>query len=165
MQVLFVCTANVCRSPSAERIAASLLGSNGVSTASAGTRARRGAAMTPLAEAALAEIGLDGSAHRAMLVDAAMARDADLLLTMTSEHRDAVLRMAPAGLNRTYTLLEAAALAQITGRGPTAWPAARSSVPATALDVADPTGGGLEEHRGMIRLVQGAVVRIAATLH
>ena len=44
-----------------------------------------------------------------------IASDADLVLTMTKAHRDAVLELAPRQLPRTFTLSEAARLASECG--------------------------------------------------
>lgn len=119
--VLLVCTGNVCRSPAAERVLAARLTGTGVRVVSAGTRAVVGAPasepMGPLVEAAGGT--LDGFVARqltAELVDAA-----DLVLTMTREHRSAVSVLSPAAVRRTTTLREAAHLLRAAGRVPGGW--------------------------------------------
>ena len=106
MHILFVCTGNICRSPSAERLAAG----PGLRTSSAGTRAVIGYPMHPEAARVLTALGGDPAGFVARQLNAKIAADADLILTMTREHRDAVLEMAPRQLRRTFTLPEAALL-------------------------------------------------------
>lgn len=59
----------------------------------------------------LNELGGDASDFAARQLTPKIASNADLVLTMTVAHRDAVLELAPRQLNRTFTLREAAGLA------------------------------------------------------
>ncbi|WP_071542372.1 low molecular weight protein arginine phosphatase [Neomoorella thermoacetica] len=106
--ILFVCTGNTCRSSMAAAIAAKLAKERGldVTISSAGLAAREGDPATPEAVQALAEMGLDLSSHRARQLTAATVRDADLILTMTAEHRERILRDYPEARGKTYTLKE-----------------------------------------------------------
>ena len=63
-------------------------------------------------EAALILEGLGGDASNfaARQLTSRIASEADLVLTMTRPHRDAVLELAPRLLRRTFTLTEAARL-------------------------------------------------------
>jgi protein-tyrosine phosphatase len=118
MQVLFVCTGNLCRSPVAERLAAAwardhLAGSpelDAVEVSSAGTGATAGQAMDPSSARALQRLGGDPEGFISRSLTADLANGADLVLTMTRDHRRDVLELAPRGLRRTFTLAEAAAL-------------------------------------------------------
>jgi protein-tyrosine phosphatase len=116
MRLLFVCTGNLCRSPVAERLASAWLAQSSVSRGehievlSAGTHAPVGEPMDRHSAAALARLGGDASGHRARILTPELAAGADLVLTMTRRHRRAVLELAPRGLRRTFTLLEAAQL-------------------------------------------------------
>lgn len=113
LHVLFVCTGNICRSPTAERLAAALgaeLGIPDFTASSAGTRAVIGYPMHPDAARVLADLGGDPSDFAARQLTAKIASGADLVLTMAREHRDAVLEQAPRQLHRTFTLNEAARL-------------------------------------------------------
>lgn len=58
----------------------------------------------------LAKLGGDASQFGARQLTPRVASDADLVLTMTMAHRDAVLERAPHRLHRTFTLSEAALL-------------------------------------------------------
>ena len=57
------------------------------------------------------KLGGDASSFSARQLTPRIASEADLILTMTRAHRDAVLEFAPHRLHRTFTLSEAARLA------------------------------------------------------
>lgn len=110
MNVLFVCTGNVCRSPTAERLLlahAERLGVSNVRSESAGVRAMVGYGMEATAREVLRGRGGDPSQFRARQLTPALSTAADLVLTMTTRHRDRVLSEAPRAMRRTFTLLEA----------------------------------------------------------
>ncbi|WP_328848063.1 low molecular weight phosphatase family protein [Mycolicibacterium austroafricanum] len=113
LHVLFVCTGNVCRSPTAERLAAAYarsLNIVGFRASSAGTRAVIGHPIHPDAASVLESLGGDASDFSARQLTAKIISGADLTLTMTAAHRDAVLEAAPHKLNCTFTLGEASRL-------------------------------------------------------
>lgn len=111
LRALFVCTGNVCRSPSAELLFLALADPAAAVTAhSAGTHALVGAPIDGPTAAALARVGLDASAHRAVQFTPPMARSADLVLTATREHRDHVITAVPSVHRRTFTMKEFARL-------------------------------------------------------
>lgn len=113
MHVLFVCTGNICRSPTAERLAVAFsdrLHIPGFTASSAGTRAVIGHAIHREAAPVLERLGGDSSAFVARQLNPRIASNADLVLTMTKAHRDSVLELAPHRLNRTFNLGEAASL-------------------------------------------------------
>jgi protein-tyrosine phosphatase len=114
LHLLFVCTGNVCRSPTAERLAIAYGAQSqfeDFTASSAGTRALIGHAIQCYAARVLEKLGGDTSNFAARQLTPAIAADADLVLTMTRAHRDDVLRLAPKQLHRTFTLWEAARLA------------------------------------------------------
>lgn len=145
MQLLFVCTGNICRSPIAERLSAAWSARTDtadIAASSAGTRAVVGSPMEPKAAQVLSDLGGSPAGFVARQINPVVASSADLVLTMTEEHRDAVLKISPRQLKRTFTLLEAAHIARAIGRGTIAeLSAARGSVgrPENA-DVPDPIG-------------------------
>ncbi len=106
MHILFVCTGNICRSPTAERLAAAW----GLDASSAGIHAMIGHPMHPEAARTLAELGGDPAGFTARQLNAKIAGAADLIVAMAREHRDAVLEIAPRQLKRTFTLTEISAL-------------------------------------------------------
>jgi protein-tyrosine phosphatase len=107
-KVLFVCRANVCRSPMAEAIldARAQDGRLPLRAASAGVAALAGEEMAPNSRAALEEVGIHAGGHRARQVDEAMLAEADLVLAM-SPRQVATLRQRFGGPpGRIYTLPE-----------------------------------------------------------
>ncbi|WP_305092737.1 low molecular weight protein-tyrosine-phosphatase [Prescottella sp. R16] len=169
MKLLFVCTGNICRSPTAERLAdawATRHGGTGLDVSSAGTRAVVGYGMEPTAARVLSSLGGDPTGFVARQLTPVMANDADLVVTMTEAHRDAVLRRAPRGLKRTFTLLEAAHLASTIGRGTVADLAAvRGSVPRPRLlDVPDPIGCDADVFTEVGDLIDTAVTALLTGL-
>ena len=113
LHILFVCTGNICRSPTAERLAAAHASAQKIpdfAASSAGTRAVIGHPVHSTAGEVLAGLGGDPSHFAARQLSARVASVADLVLTMTRGHRDAVLELAPHKLHRTFTLAEASIL-------------------------------------------------------
>ena len=97
MRILFVCTGNTCRSPMAQAMASALLGDK-FSVISAGLMAQESAAASSHAIAAMHERQLDLKAHRSQPVTETLLAEADLILTMTSSHKAALLQAAPGKL-------------------------------------------------------------------
>lgn len=115
-RVLFVCTANICRSPMAEGLVreavrrSSRPDADEVVGESAGVAAREGAPMEPRAVTALRDAGGDPGGFRARALRPAMVLDADLVLTASRDHRAEVLAQEPSAMGRTFTMLEFARL-------------------------------------------------------
>jgi protein-tyrosine phosphatase len=144
-RVLFVCTANICRSPMAERLFwARLPGGTEIETSSAGTRALRGHPMDRPSANVLQELGGDPSGHAATQLTGALVDHADLILTATSQHRAEILREVPAAMRRTFTLREFARLSE-AARPDLAGPLAdRVSVVGAQRGLAGSAGSGDE---------------------
>jgi protein-tyrosine phosphatase len=87
-KVLFVCTANICRSPMAAAMFNALAEDGDLSfrAQSAGTAALEGKPMAENSLAALEEAGIYPEPHRARPVSEAMIEEAELVLAMTSKH-------------------------------------------------------------------------------
>jgi len=97
--LLFVCTGNTCRSPTAEGIARSRLRERGwshVAVSSAGVAAAVGAPATPEARQVAAAHGVDLSDHRARQLSRERVEWADLILAMSESHLDAVIQLGGA---------------------------------------------------------------------
>ena len=107
-KILFVCTANICRSPMAAGIFNALAEQKGLeaSAESAGVAALVSEPVDPHAHQVTQELGLDLGDHRARQVDLDMVREADLVLTMSSRHRDTLRRDFDGYSDRVYTLPE-----------------------------------------------------------
>ena len=87
-KILFVCTANVCRSPMAEAMFNALAEDRGFDSRaeSAGVRALKDEPITPNASAALEEAGIYAGGHRARQVSETMLKEVDLVLAMEPRH-------------------------------------------------------------------------------
>jgi low molecular weight protein-tyrosine phosphatase len=99
ISVLFVCTGNICRSPTAEAIFRKLVADAGMSEAiaadSAGTHGYHvGEPPDPRAQGAAAERGYDLSGLRARRVERADFRTFDLIVAMDRGHFTALSRQA-----------------------------------------------------------------------
>ena len=145
MQILFVCTGNICRSPTAERLAGAFGAERhmqGFTAASAGSRAVIGHPIHPDAATVLDGLGGDSSNFAARQLTAKIASTPDLIITMTRAHRDAVLELAPHRLRRTFTLSEASRLISEHGAETVADLASRRSLLTAdeTLDIPDPIG-------------------------
>lgn len=149
MHVLFVCTGNICRSPTAERLTAAHAeeyGFPGFTASSAGTRAVIGHPIHPDAAQVLEGLGGDAAGFAARQLTTRIASEADLILTMTWAHRDAVLEIAPRMLRRTFVLSEATLIAQEQdARTVEDLATLRPHIDAGEIrDVLDPIGQGIE---------------------
>ncbi|QRN85003.1 low molecular weight protein arginine phosphatase [Clostridia bacterium] len=88
MKILFVCTGNTCRSPMAEALGMQ----RGEHTcSSAGIYAQPGSRASLLATQICHEHNLSLKEHRARLLNRELLDQAQLVLTMTSQHKDWIL--------------------------------------------------------------------------
>jgi protein-tyrosine phosphatase len=108
--ILVVCTGNICRSPIAEGILKAefrrRLGERGPEVISAGTAGWEGSRAMPESVDAAAERGADISDHVAHRLGSTDVERADLIVGMSPEHRDDVIRLAPGAAAKTFTLKE-----------------------------------------------------------
>ena len=106
VRVLFVCRANVCRSPMAEAIFNAVAEDGGLPyrAASAGVAALVDEDMAPNARAALEEVGIYAGGHRARQAGEAMMGDADLVLAMSPRQVAALRQRFGAPPDRVHAL-------------------------------------------------------------
>lgn len=115
MIILLVCTGNTCRSPMAEvlmrQMVAEKLGCSpdeldqqDVLIASAGIAAAPGSGPSQEAVAVMQDRDLNLANHASQPLTEKLVRHADVILTMTNGHRQAILRRWPEAASRTHTL-------------------------------------------------------------
>ena len=132
MNILLLCTGNICRSPMAEGLLRQSLPVHELF--SAGICAQEGAPADPLAVELMWQLGVDISAHRARQLSSWMMREADLVLTMERAQQHFVQRRFPSVAAKVERLGGAA--------GP---------------DIPDPYGQGLPAFQQALRLIRDAV--------
>ena len=149
LKVLFVCTANICRSPFMELTARSLVGdSTALQVSSAGTHGWHAKPMDTTMARTLAE-GIEPGEFRSRAVTRELLEEADLVLTAEAAHRSYILEDHPGLFRKVFTLGQAAeAISRLEpGLSPTEvvarLGAARGNAD-PALDVPDPYRRGPE---------------------
>ena len=96
-RVIFVCSGNICRSPMAAGLSASMLAESGARPMiiSMGTLNLVGRSADRHAVAAMKEIGIDISRHRSQGLNPMMLKMADVVFVMEPRHTQAIRRVAP----------------------------------------------------------------------
>lgn len=140
--VLFVCTANMCRSPMAMILFQKRLQDADVASEwqveSAGTWARDGEPAASGSRLAVEQFGLDLSAHLSRSVSLELLREFDLILTMTKSQQEALQVEFREVKDRVHMLTAMAGI---------------------AYDVPDPIGGRLSEFRESAGEIDGLLKR------
>lgn len=179
-RVLVVCTANLCRSPIAETLLRKAVEDRWAESAephwtirSAGSRARSGEPMHPLALAVIEEREVPAPEFRSQPLTAALVAEADLILTAERKHRAAVVTAVPSAVRRTFTLRQMARVASAMDLMPSPGTASergayllKASVAARAQlqpvsaeldDLADPVGHGIGTFRHCAATIDDAI--------
>ncbi|RPI81174.1 MAG: low molecular weight protein arginine phosphatase [Chloroflexi bacterium] len=136
--ILFVCTANICRSPIASALFRATI-SKEVDASdwvidSAGTWAVEGKPAAEYSQAVVKALGQDLSTHRSKSITMEMLRSYDLVLVMEAFHKEALAAEFPEYKGKIFQLSE------LTGR---------------KFDVRDPYGSELEDYRDTAKLING----------
>jgi len=111
LRILFVCHANMCRSPMAERVARHCLATADVVLSSAGTHARDGLPMHPFAAEALTAVHVDHSGFASRRLTAVQLAGSDIVLAGSRTERASCARLAPAAIGRMFTIRQFSRLA------------------------------------------------------
>lgn len=172
MKVLFVCTANICRSAYAEVVARQLVGPGStLEFRSAGTRGNDGDPMEPgmAAEAVLRGASTDD--FRSSRLTMAMVDSADLVLTAEAAHRRRILEERPLAMRTAFSLgqfvrgLQAAeATDPATGVPLLERVRAKAATARADEDVADPYGRGPAAARTAAAELEQLLRRVLPTL-
>lgn len=160
-KVLFVCTANICRSAYAD-VVARAAGMPGVEFASAGTSALVGEGIDPPMAAHVAQG--DPAAHRARQLTRELVADADLILAMSSRHRRWILDEWPEMGRKAFVIGHVARESATLPDGVTLeglvdhlW---RNRTTAPGDDVADPYARGPEAAAAAADAIDGHLAPI-----
>ena len=142
-RILFVCTGNTCRSPMAEAILKSKK-IDGLEVKSAGIYAATGSEASAHARKVLEVHQIDHN-HSSNMLNIDSVRWADLILTMTISHKNAILQQYPDAAAKVFTLKE------FTGEN-------------YDVDVVDPFGGNLaiyqETYQELEKLITKAIEKL-----
>jgi protein-tyrosine phosphatase len=170
--VLFVCTGNICRSPTAEALARRELDRHPgvpIRVSSAGSHALEGNPAASRSILAAASRGASLERHFARELTRRRVRAADLILCMAAEHRPFVLSYDRGAADRTFLLASFARVAEEWG-----WLAA-SPAGLVALaaehaterdgdDIDDPLGQSAEAYAACAERLDGLVTTVIAAL-
>ncbi len=168
-QVLFVCTANICRSPAAEAIARQYFGESSFGYRSAGFL-EVGRPIEPDMAKALGKIDVAVGPHRSSVVDDRLLAESDLVLTMEARHIQNIVMEHEGVFDRIVPLKEAAELidrgahgldgllAAMQGREPIRYLERR-------WDVEDPYKRGRRHYRKSAVEIAALVDKVVGALH
>lgn len=167
LRVVFVCTANLARSAYAHVRASAAVPDGRVEFASGGVLAVPDRPMDPPMADELRRRGIDPSTFRSRRADRALMADADLVLTMTAQHREMVLRNLPAALRSVFTVGQFTTILEATdhnGADLLAWAGQHRPRASADADVADPYGQGQQAAQRTADLLDAFVTMLVPRL-
>lgn len=109
MNIMFVCTGNICRSAMAHWLLLKKLNElkkEDIKVYSCGVHAENGETSPSEAINVMKQYGVDLTYHRAINIRNSNIREMDLILCATSSHKNSVLSIYPEIEGRVYTLKE-----------------------------------------------------------
>lgn len=145
--VLFICTGNTCRSPMAEALLNHLKDSDTISVKSAGVYAIDGSDASSHTIEALREKGITCQ-HQSSSLSGDLVEWATIILTMTNNHKQAVIDQYPHAGRKTYTLSEYV-----------------SDFEEEKRDITDPFGGPLSLYRQTLTDLESLIVKLKDKLN
>lgn len=187
-RILFVCTGNTCRSPMAQGILQTIASEEGlqVDIRSAGVFASEGTPISSYAEMILKERGYNETLRSSRVTDELMEW-ADLILTMTMQHKQHVTMQYPESIEKVFTLKEYVQLVlksdaeqkdrekiiselqikkalgeQLTKEQQRQWEELQDNAP--DYDIADPFGGSEEDYRQSAHEIEHALYKLVQKL-
>jgi protein-tyrosine phosphatase len=170
--VLFVCTGNICRSPTAEALARRELERHPgvpIQVSSAGSHALEGNPAASRSMLAASTRGASLERHFARELTRRRVRAADLILCMAAEHRPFVLSYDRAAAGRTFLLASFARVVDQWGWLATS-PAGLVALAAEHVteqdddDIDDPLGQSAEAYAACAERLDGLVTTVIAAL-
>ncbi|HEX4777894.1 MAG TPA: protein-tyrosine-phosphatase [Acidimicrobiia bacterium] len=177
IDVLVICTGNICRSPMGEALLRHHLETRGVAARvhSAGTMRWNGPA-TDEAVDALRDYGLDLSPHRSRSLTPGLVDATDLVLGMTRTHVDFVTTRCPDAAGKTFMVRELARLGRVVGPRAAGEPVAAWLARVATLrepgrpvghpqdEIDDPVGEPVEVYRRTAALLDASLTTVAELL-
>ena len=148
VQILFVCTGNICRSPMGAGLLKAKLDpdlAKKVHIVSAGTYAMNGLPASSNAQMVAREFGVDLTDHNSQVLTPYLISHSDLILVMSPEHAEIIHQMDPTSRIRTFLLKE-------FGR-----PRARADSDSV---VHDPIGGDADVYQQVYQELDDEITRI-----
>jgi protein-tyrosine phosphatase len=172
--ILVVCTGNICRSPMAEGfLRAALverLGEAAPLVTSAGTAGWEGSGAMIESIRSAQERGADIRAHLARRLTPSMLDDADLVVCMAADHREAIVGARPDLEAKTFTIKELVRLMESSPAGGSldarvaAAAGSRNGSWSEPEDVRDPLGDPIDGYREVADELRDLSDRLAAAL-
>lgn len=170
LRVLFVCTANICRSAYLDQRARAMLdGDESVVIASAGTHGFADHAVDEQMGALLDHSGVVHDRFRSRRLTRAIVTESDLVLTAEDTHRTFILDEAPEAFKKVFTVAQfaetvASAPDDLRGRDLVTHALRHRAAPRPEHNIADPYRRGPERAREAATLMDGLLEQIVPRL-
>ena len=146
--VLFVCSGNSCRSPMAEAMMRKMLGKRDeVKVSSAGLFALEGMHANENAIRVMAKEGIELAKHRSRQLTSEMVEEAQLVVVMTSDHKEAIMHFTPLAKGKVFLLSEFEEDEEIRG-----------------TDIADPIAQPLEAYERCLAQMKSPLANLVLKL-